>query len=184
MEAATSKQSAEVRLIAVMALLIFALDQLTKYVVLLFLGKGHEKVIVEGFFKFVHWGNTGAAWSMFRGNNALLAIVALIALLILVFSRHHFNLHLRLGQIAFGLLVGGILGNVTDRLLPSRLEVIDFIYFYVNTARGELGFPAFNVADSAICTGVGVIFWLTWKQEHHKTKHAPAAEIQDANQQP
>ena len=46
-----------------------------------------------------------------------------------------------LGQAAFGMLVGGIAGNVTDRLLPSRLQVIDFIYFYINTTSGELGFP-------------------------------------------
>ena len=102
----------------------------------------------------MHWGNTGAAWSLFRGNNAALAVVALIALLVLFLSRHHFfDAKSRLGQSAFGMLVGGIAGNVTDRLLPSRLQVIDFIYFYVKTGSGELGFPAFNIADSAICVG-------------------------------
>ena len=62
--------------------------------------------------------------------------------------------------------MGGIAGNVTDRLLPSRLEVIDFIYFYTSTATGEVGFPAFNIADSAICIGVALIFWATWRSEH------------------
>ena len=57
------------RCIASMALLVYALDQLTKFLVLLWLGRGDERVIIDGFFKFVHWGNTGAAWSMFRGNN-------------------------------------------------------------------------------------------------------------------
>lgn len=162
------------RRIALIALLVFGLDQLTKYFVLRYLGHGEERVVISGFFKFVHWGNTGAAWSMFRGNNAALAVVALIALLVLFLSRHHFfDASSRLGQSAFGMLVGGIAGNVTDRLLPSRLQVIDFIYFYTNTSSGEVGFPAFNIADSAICIGVALIFWATWKSESGQ-KSAPA----------
>ena len=66
------------RRIAAIAIAVFALDQITKLMVLHFLpAVGTEKIVVEGFFKFVHWGNTGAAWSLFRGNNELLAIVAL-----------------------------------------------------------------------------------------------------------
>jgi signal peptidase II len=155
------------RRIAAIALVIFALDQLTKFFVLRLLGKGDERIIVDGFFKFVHWGNTGAAWSLFRGNNELLAIVALVALLALFLTRHHFDSRTFLGQIAFGLIFGGIAGNLTDRLLPSRREVIDFIYFYVNRSNGdEIGFPAFNIADSAICIGVALVFLITWKSEH------------------
>ncbi|MCU0783861.1 MAG: signal peptidase II, partial [Verrucomicrobia bacterium] len=154
------------RRIAAIALVVFALDQLTKFFVLRLLGKGQEKIIVDGFFKFVHWGNTGAAWSLFRGNNELLAIVALLALLVLFLSRHHFESRTLLGQIAFGLIFGGIAGNLTDRLLPSRHEVIDFIYFYLRQRDGgEIGFPAFNVADSGICLGVGLVFLITWKSE-------------------
>jgi len=152
------------RRIASIALLVIALDQLTKQIVLRFLGYAQEKVVVEGFFKFVHWGNTGAAWSLFRGNNHLLAIVALVALVVLVFSRHHFDSRTLLGQFAFGLIFGGIVGNLIDRL--SAGHVIDFIYFYVQQRGGsEVGFPAFNVADSAICTGVGLVFLITWKTE-------------------
>ena len=155
------------RRIAVMAALVFALDQLTKFVVLQFLGKGQERVIFDGFFKFVHWGNTGAAWSLFRGNNELLAIVALLALVILFLARNHFDTRTRLGQLAFGMILGGITGNLTDRLLPGRQQVIDFIYFYVKRQGGEeTGFPAFNVADSGICIGVALVFWLTWRSEH------------------
>jgi len=156
------------RRIAVIALLVFALDQVTKFFVLQFLpAKYDERVVVEGLFKLVHWRNTGAAWSLFSGNNTVLAVVALIALFVLVLSRHHFfDPKSRLSQAAFGMLVGGIAGNVTDRLLPSRHEVIDFIRFYSNTANGEIGFPAFNIADSAICIGVALIFWATWKNEH------------------
>jgi signal peptidase II len=152
------------RRIAVMAALVFAFDQLTKFIVLQLLGQGQERVIIDGFFKFVHWGNTGAAWSMFRGNNELLAIVALLALVVLFLARNHFDTRTRLGQLAFGMILGGIAGNLTDRLLSSRQHVIDFIYFYIKRQGGEeIGFPAFNVADSGICIGVALVFWVTWK---------------------
>lgn len=155
------------RRIAGIGLAILAFDQFTKFLVLQWLGNGQERVVIDGFFKFVNWGNTGAAWSLFRGNNELLAIVALVALLVLFLSRHHFDTRSLLGQIAFGLIFGGIAGNLTDRLLPARNGVIDFIRFYMRQRGGdEIGFPAFNVADSAICTGVGLVFLLTWKGDH------------------
>ncbi|MGN6642459.1 MAG: signal peptidase II, partial [Verrucomicrobiota bacterium] len=82
------------------ALLVLMLDQLTKALVLRFLGYEQEKVVIDGFFKFVHWGNTGAAWSLFRGNNFILAIVAFVALIILFFSRRHFDSRTWIGQVA------------------------------------------------------------------------------------
>src|SRR5258706_3959930 len=153
------------RRIAAMALAVFALDQLTKAIVLRFLGYSEERDIVPGFFKFVHWGNTGAAWSLFRGNNAVLALVALVALVVLFFSRHHFDSRTLLGQLAFGLIIGGIMGNLLDRVRFGH--VVDFLYFYLDRRGGtEIGFPAFNVADSAICTGVALVFLITWRNEH------------------
>ena len=161
------------RRIALIALLVVALDQLTKQIVLRFLGYAQEKVVIAGFFKFVHWGNTGAAWSLFRGNNGLLAGVALVALLVLYFSRHHFDSRTLLSQIAFGLIFGGIVGNLIDRLRVKH--VIDFIYFYVQQKGGaEIGFPAFNVADSAICTGVGLVFLITWSSDRKVKPPEPA----------
>ena len=155
------------RRIAALALVILALDQFTKWLVLQTLDIGDEKTVIPGFFRFVHWVNTGAAWSRFSGNNGTLALVAILALVALFLTRHHFDSHKLSGQIAFGLIFGGIAGNLTDRLLPSRHAVVDFIYFYIQQRGGnEIGFPAFNIADSAICTGVGLIFLITWKNEH------------------
>ena len=165
------------RRIAAIALVLFALDQFTKFLCSDALARGRRKVIIEGFFKFVHWGNTGAAWSLFRGNNELLAVVALLALLVLFLSRHHFDSRTLLGQIAFGLIFGGIAGNLLDRLLPARREVIDFIYFYLRRPGGEIGFPAFNVADSAICVGVGLVFLITWRSEHPAPKAAEPSAL-------
>jgi len=144
------------RTIVIIAAAIFLLDQFTKWLVLNLLETGDEKIVINGFFKFVHWGNNGA-----------LALVALLAFVALFLTRHHFNSHTLPGQIAFGLIFGGIAGNLTDRLLPGRHAVIDFIYFYLQQrGGGEIGFPAFNIADSAICTGVVLIFLVTWHNEH------------------
>jgi signal peptidase II len=158
-----SKLSFNIR-IAVLALTVFVVDQLTKFAVVNYLHFGDRKVIVPGFFDLVHWGNTGAAWSMFRGNNHVLALVAVAALLVLFFARHHFEIHTLAGQISLGLIFGGIVGNLTDRLLHDH--VIDFLHFYVFTRNGgEASFPAFNVADTAICTGVGLLFVASWVNE-------------------
>lgn len=148
------------RRIALVAVVVYALDQVTKLAVLKYLGYAQQHIVIDGFFKFVHWGNTGAAWSSFAGNNELLAVVSLLALVVLLFSRHHFEADTAVGQFALGMVFGGILGNLTDRLRFGH--VVDFIYFYLYQRRGEeIGFPAFNVADSAICTGVGVLFLLS-----------------------
>lgn len=150
--------------IALVALLVVVLDQLTKLMVNQLLGVGDEKVIIDGFFKFVHWGNTGAAWSLFMGRNGMLAIIAVVALFVLFRARHHFDAHTLLGQLALGLIFGGIIGNLIDRLRIHH--VTDFLYFYIRRRGGdEIGFPAFNVADSAICIGVGLIFILSWKND-------------------
>lgn len=158
--------------IAAIAAVVFVFDQFTKWLVLNLLDKGEEKIIINGFFKFVHWGNTGAAWSIFSGNNGTLIVVMLFAFVALFLTRHHFDSHTLPGQIAFGLIFGGIIGNLTDRLF--RHEVVDFIRFYMlQRGGGEVGFPAFNIADTAICTGVGLIFLISWRNENSPK---PAAE--------
>lgn len=161
------------RRMALVAVVTLALDQLTKFAVLRFLDYAQERVVVDGFFKFVHWGNTGAAWSMFHNSNALLTIIALLALLALFLTRHHFGLEHRLGQWALGLMFGGIVGNIIDRLIHHH--VVDFLYFHVQTRSGaEAGFPAFNIADSGICIGVGLMFLLSWQVEEKKPEQVTA----------
>src|SRR5690349_852166 len=117
--------------IAMLALAIFALDQFTKLLVIrAFPGPyEQEKIIIPGFFKFVYWANKGAAWSLFNGHNGSLALIAIFALVALFLTRHHFDSHTFIGQIAFGLIFGGIAGNLFDRLV--RHEVVDFIRFYM-----------------------------------------------------
>ena len=171
MSATESLFSKANRRIFALAAVIYALDQFTKWLVRQHLIPGDEVNVIPNFFNLAHRYNTGAAWSLFTGNNFFLAGVAAVALVVLYLSRHHFSVHRILGQIAFGLIFGGILGNLTDRLLPGRHAVVDFLHFYM-ARRGTAevwDFPAFNIADSAICTGVVLIFLINWRNEQPVT---------------
>jgi signal peptidase II len=152
------------RRIAILAVVIFALDQLTKLAVIKFLpvvGKS-ELHVIPGFFKLVHWQNSGAAWSMFQSHNWLLAVISAVAVLVLIMVRRKFGSETTLGAMALGLIFGGIVGNLLDRVVHHH--VIDFLYFHLYTRSERLyDFPAFNVADTAICTGVGLLFILSWR---------------------
>ena len=155
--------------------LILILDQSSKLLVDRFLPFGGERIVIEGFFRFVYWGNTGAAFSFFPDSNTALAIVGILAVFILYINRTLFEAHLLPGQIALGLMLGGIIGNLIDRV---RVEhVIDFLYFYTyQRDGGEVGFPAFNVADAAICTGVGLLLFLSWRKESSAAEKNVASE--------
>jgi signal peptidase II len=106
--------------------------------------------VVRGFFYLVHVGNTGAAWSLFAGKSAALAVLAAATLAAIAYWRRHLGLRQTNVQICFGLLCGGIFGNLIDRLLYGH--VIDFLDFHF----GNYIYPTFNLADSAICVGVGL----------------------------
>jgi len=155
------------RRIAWLALVVIAGDQLTKGLVLRGIFLGDEITVIPGFFNLTHRVNTGAAWSQFSGHNTVLAIVAIIALGLLFRARFHFGAQRLFGQLAFGLIFGGIIGNLIDRVLPGRQAVVDFLHFYMaRRGTGEVfDFPAFNVADSAICIGVAIIILLNWKDD-------------------
>jgi signal peptidase II len=160
------------RRMALIALVVFVLDQAAKLLVLRFLGPTQERVVIAGFFKFVRWENTGAAWSLFHDRNDLLAAVSVLALIVLFAWRRHFHVHLPLGQLSLGLIFGGIAGNLFDRL--HYHQVIDFLRFYMDRRSGqEIGFPAFNIADSAICLGVGLLILVSWKHEEDGGTGAP-----------
>lgn len=171
-----SRTSAEGRILS-LAAAVFVLDQLSKLAVVSTLRLGEERAVLPGFFTFVHWGNTGSAWSLFRGNNHLLAGVAVLALASLWWGRRQFESHRLSGQFALGFLFGGIVGNLLDRVLPGRRHVVDFLYFHLHPREGgEIGFPAFNVADMAICTGVGLLILISWTLTPDRAATAPASE--------
>ncbi len=122
----------------------------------------HEMVVVPGFLNLVHLTNDGAAFSMLKGQNTLLAAISLLAMVGLVYYRRSFDNHHPTAKIALGLLLGGILGNLVDRF--ARGSVVDFIHVYIERREGgQWSWPAFNVADSAICIGVLLLFIRAWK---------------------
>ena len=111
----------------------------------------HESVpVIPGFFHLTYVRNTGAAWGMFSGQNVALSALALVMLAVLVVFRRKILPPGRVHRVALGLLCGGIAGNLFDRL---RLDyVTDYLDFHIGTWH----WPAFNIADSAICIGVGI----------------------------
>jgi len=151
------------RLLLSLTGVIFVLDQLTKLWIAARIpfnpfhqhGGGNDIVVVRDFFYIIHVGNTGAAWSMFAGRSTALAVVAAATLVAIYYWRHTLGLRDRLTQVCFGLLCGGILGNLVDRLLHGH--VIDFIDLHF----GSYIYPTFNVADSGICVGVVLFIWLS-----------------------
>ena len=162
------------------AAVVLALDQASKLLVLQFLGPKEERLVIDGFFRLVNWGNTGAAWSFFHGRNQELKWVSVAALFGLVFWRRHFHIQTLLGQISLGLICGGIAGNLVDRINPARQQVIDFLRFYLFTRNGaEIGFPAFNVADSAICVGVGLLILISRLESAAPAPPAPEARVEN-----
>ncbi len=141
-----------IRLVAT-ALVIVILDQLTKYWVSIKIEPGTyifpEPIpVIKNFFYLVHIHNTGAAWGSFSGGSLWLGILALLVISSLFFFRKYLELERSLMQYVMGLLLGGIIGNLIDRFY--RGYVIDFIDIHLPGYR----WPAFNIADSAICIAV------------------------------
>jgi len=155
------------RMWILVGLLVLALDQLTKFWIVArlpyqtFSESGGAIPIVRGFLTLVHVGNTGAAWSMFSGMSVLLALLAVSTLVAIVIWRHTLGLRDRTTQVCFGLLCGGIAGNLVDRLIHHH--VVDFIDLYF--ARWDYHYPTFNVADSGICIGVILYLWHGFREK-------------------
>lgn len=139
-------------LILTISLTVTLLDQLTKYAVRSGVPFESRIPLVPGLLNLTYVRNTGAAWGMLAGYNMGLVVLSIVMLAVLVFFRRHFIEDILIHKIALGLMTAGIVGNLIDRL---RLEyVVDFIDFYWGPTGSH--FPAFNVADSSICIGVGL----------------------------
>jgi len=137
----------------IVALVTFLLDQVSKILIDVLCPVGWQKGIIPGLFNLVHWRNTGCAWGFLNQHTYLLSLISLTAfILVLVFFRSQ-NGGSRLVAFAIALLEGGIAGNMVDRII--RNSVIDFLDFYV----GQNHWPAFNIADSAICVAIVLILY-------------------------
>jgi signal peptidase II len=152
------------RRVAIIAAVIAVLDQLTKWLVVRYISPSEVVSIIDGYFQFVNWHNTGAAWGVFRDYNIVLAIISVVTILGLYFFRHSFGIEKPVAGWALGFIAGGIIGNVVDRLRLGH--VVDFLDVYV----GPRHWPAFNIADSAICVGVVLYILVSWNKEVGETQ--------------
>ena len=142
---------AAMKIFLFLTLPLYALDQITKYLVLRFIDPYQPRTIVPGFFELVHVTNTGAAFGSFRNNNGFFIALSCIALVIVVVLLARKGPPDPWRRIALGLLLAGVLGNLTDRLLHGH--VIDLLLFDLHLPFAH-PWPAFNVADSCICIAV------------------------------
>jgi signal peptidase II len=148
-------------LFSVFAVLSLVLDQWTKVLardVLRPRGPFNPKVVVQGFFDLRYAENPGVAFSMLQdlpGGRLLLTALALVALVVVIAYLRKTPVEATRVHIALGLVGGGAIGNLVDRVMYGK--VTDFIVW----KKGIHEWPAFNIADAALCVGVGLIL-LDW----------------------
>lgn len=140
------------RLLLAVTLPLYALDQLTKLATLRFIPSGHEIPIIPGLFNLVHVTNTGSAFGMMKGWFGFHVVFGTVMAAVILWTIFRPDLD-RLSRWACALILSGIFGNITDRLVHGH--VVDFLDFYI----GPHHWPAFNVADSAIVIAVGLFLW-------------------------
>jgi signal peptidase II len=157
-------------LVLCLSILIVVLDQATKYWISRTFAPGVGFPVIPGLLDFTYVRNTGAAWGMFGGLNAWLTLLSAVVLVLVVVFRRSILTDALIHRIALAFMIGGIVGNLMDRV---RLQhVVDFIDFYW----GVHHFPAFNMADSAICIGVGLYIISSFRP----TERSPASGPDDA----
>lgn len=138
------------------ALSVVVLDRVAKWAVASNIALHDSIQVIPDFFRITHVENRGAAFGLFADSPSewkiamlvLFSIVALIVVSALLWRNSH---AMSSTGIGLALILGGALGNLWDRLLSGR--VVDFLLFYV----GQYQWPAFNVADSAIVVGAGLL---------------------------
>lgn len=133
--------------IIIIAIICLVVDQVSKLFASMFLTLNTSKVLIENFFNLSLCHNYGVAFGMLGDHRVLIFLFTLIAIAIIIKFMYSFKTSL-LNNIAFGLLVGGLVGNLLDRLVFGYvIDFFDFIIF-------SYDFPVFNVADICIVIGV------------------------------
>jgi len=138
------------------ALLVIALDRVTKWAIARKLSLHDGIQVIPGFFRIIHAENPGAAFGIFAdspspwkvGMLILFSVIALLIVTALLWKNSH---TLTTTGVGLSLILGGAIGNLWDRLVSGH--VVDFLLFYI----GRYQWPAFNVADSAIVVGAGLL---------------------------
>jgi signal peptidase II len=159
------------------AVIILVLDRVAKLAIERTIALHDSISIIPGFFKITHVENTGAAFGLFADSPsewkiAVLILFSLIALLIVCALLWKNSNAMSTTGVGLAMILGGALGNLWDRLVSGH--VVDFLLFYV----GQYQWPAFNVADSAIVVGAGLLVYeiLFEKAEHREPVKAAVQE--------
>lgn len=158
------------KILAIVAPLVFAIDQLTKYFVSTKITLGQGLTIIPGFFDIVHYTNTGAAFGLLAGARAswrtpFFYAVSVVALIAIIFYIKKMPDSERLLAFALSFVVGGIFGNGLDRLRFGA--VTDFLSVHIGDKvlwGIGLEWPAFNVADSAITVAMVLLVISTFRK--------------------
>lgn len=141
--------------------LLLVIDQITKATIVHNLKLGEKITIIPNFFYLTYVTNRGAAWGILQGHSWLLLTVAVIASCLIIIKLRWLTEGLIERYFIIFVIFSGIVGNSVDRIW--RREVVDFLDFIIWPAlrKGSwqlTSWPAFNVADSAICVGVCAYF--------------------------
>ncbi len=134
--------------ILTVSIIALAIDQITKTIAALCIGLNESISVIPKFFYLTLVHNEGAAWGLFSNTKVVILIGTLIALIVIYRFIYCFKENKR-NNLAFGLLIGGLGGNLIDRVFTGY--VIDFFDFYIF----GYDYPVFNIAD--ICIVIGVI---------------------------
>lgn len=155
----------------IIALAAFVLDQISKYFIVHRMDLGETRPVIGTFFQITSHRNTGAAFSILEGQRwFFLTITSVVVIGLVWYLRRTLKAGKRLLPVALSLVLGGALGNFIDRARFG--EVVDFLQFWFRFPffghDVDYVFPIFNIADSAIVIGVGLIFLDTlieWRNE-------------------
>jgi signal peptidase II len=140
-------------ILLIAAILALVLDQLTKLWIVANVAEKPSISIISGFVRLRYTENTGAAFGFFQGWTSLLSVAAIIIIVVIVISASKVSAN-PLSMVALGLVTGGALGNLADRLrLGYVVDFIDVHGLRLPINNVNYSFPVFNVADSAITIG-------------------------------
>ena len=142
----------------------FMIDQILKILIINSFSVHEGLTIIPNFFSFMYVRNTGAAWSIFEGKSLFLVLASIMALFVIYFFFIKGKELSRIEGILYGILIGGILGNLWDRIF--RGYVIDYLSFIIF----GYPFPIFNFADICIVLSVIVILILTFRGDKNDIK--------------
>lgn len=142
----------------IIGIIVFLFDILIKYAVDKAFYYGILKSIIPGLFYLTKVYNLGAAWSTFEGARYMLIGISIVSLILLIIYQRSFKDNKK-NNLAFGLVYGGLLGNLVDRIRFGY--VIDYLKFYI----GGYEFPVFNLADICIVGGFFIIIIAIFKGE-------------------